>query len=258
VDRQYFTIGSGKSRVTLKEGKLHDVYGLKDGDTVVFKDLGLQVGYRTVFYVEYFGPLLMHALPFFFPEIVYGQEAQRSYLQKVAFWCVIGHYVKRELESALVHRFSNATMPVFNIFKNSFHYWVLGGIAVSYFLYHPKYTNSASPATVMTCVAMFILCELGNLHSHLTLAALRPPGTRARGNPRGGMFELVSCANYTYEIFAWVAFCIFTQTLTAYLFLFVSTGQIAIWALKKHKALKREFGKTNWPRGRKILFPFLW
>jgi hypothetical protein len=124
----------------------------------------------------------------------------------------------------------------------------------------------------------------------------------------------VTCANYTYEVFAWLAFAVLTQTLTgdlsrsacaprpavlmlllmlmlaAWFFLVVSTAQIAVWALKKHVAMKQEFAASgklpkrkvglgcvslavrfvvivgssiahcfwHWPRCMQILFPFIW
>ena len=42
----------------------------------------------------------------------------------------------------------------------------------------------------------------------------------------------------------------------AWFFTAVSTVQMLIWAQKKHKAYKREFGK-EFPRGRKAMIPFL-
>ena len=132
---------------------------------------------------------------------------------------------------------------------------LLGGLFISYFLDHPQYTEVFSPQTVNILAVLFVLCELGNFYSHYQLRNLRAPGTRERRNPRGFMFELTSCANYTFEVFAWLVFSIMVGTLTSYLFLLVSTLQIAAWSIKKHKLLNAEFGKVP---GRKILFPFIW
>ncbi len=43
-----------------------------------------------------------------------------------------------------------------------------------------------------------------------------------------------------------------------YFFLVVSTGQMAIWAAKKHKQYKIDFGADYQKLGRKKMFPFLW
>jgi very-long-chain enoyl-CoA reductase len=216
----------------------------------------LRVFRKTVFHIEYFGPIVMHALCFFLPELVYGQKVNHhSYTQTVAFWLVVLHYVKREYETHFVHRFSNATMPFMNVFKNSAHYWLLGGLFIAYFIYHPQYTEFHSHQTVNILAAMFLLFELGNYVSHMQLRNLRAPGTRERKNPRGLMFEYTSCANYTFEVFAWAAFSVMVWSLPSWLFLAVSTAQIAQWSIKKHKLLNQEFGRVP---GRKILFPFLW
>ena len=42
-----------------------------------------------------------------------------SVLLRLALICWIIHYTKRLLETAFVHRFSHATMPIFNLFKVS-------------------------------------------------------------------------------------------------------------------------------------------
>lgn len=272
-ERQYFTreaVGGVGEKLALggtKSDKALSALGVNSGDTLTFKDLGLQVGYRTVFYVEYAGPLLIHAAFFFLQPLFYGQSFEHSAVQKIAFACVALHYLKREFESAFVHQFSNDTMPWTNIFKNSFHYWLLGGAFIAYFLYHPKYVapfpdTAGMPlgvnAVVLGCVAVFVVCELGNLSAHLTLKNLRPPGTKRRAIPRGGLFELVACPNYFFETGAWLAFCIFTQTLTGYFFLVVSTAQMAIWAAKKHKQYKVDFGDEYKNLRRKKMFPFIW
>ena len=88
-----------------------------------------------------------------------------------------------------------------------------------------------------TFIVMLQFCELGNLSIHLAFKNLRPAGTKGEktkiklnfvmltfqfilserkipyptSNPFTGLFSLVSCPNYTYEIGAWVAFTIMTQ-----------------------------------------------
>jgi very-long-chain enoyl-CoA reductase len=42
---------------------------------------------------------------------------------------------------------------------------------------------------------------------------------------------------------------------SAYIFTAVAAGQMSLWAIKKHKNYKKEFG-TQYPRGRKVMIPF--
>lgn len=56
--------GPGSKPTVLEDGKALSAYGLKEGDSIVVKDLGPQISWRTVFCIEYMGPLLIHQ--FFF------------------------------------------------------------------------------------------------------------------------------------------------------------------------------------------------
>jgi very-long-chain enoyl-CoA reductase len=171
---------------------------------------------------------------------------------------VLGHYLKRELETLFVHRFSNDTMPFFNVFKNSFHYWFLMGFCAMYFLLHPQYTPPAwaSESTLKALFAAFWCFEAMNLMCHITLRNLRKPGSSERGIPKGWGFDLVSCANYFWEALCWLSFSVLTQCLGAYLFTTVSFLQMLDWALKKHRRYRKDFG-DKYPRGRKAMVPFL-
>lgn len=262
-DRQSYTIERDGSKIRLKDDNSPlRQYKLMTDDVLTFKDLGRQISWKTVFLVEYGGPIIIHAMVFFFPNLFYERPLiQYHPIQQAAFGCVTFHYVKRELETEFVHRFSNATMPFKSLFKNCSHYWILSGVCLAYFMYHPEYVvPDFVESNVNICIPLFIItflmAELGNFKCHITLMRLRRPGTRERGVPRGGMFDYVTCANYTYELLAWLIFCFFTQTLMGWIFFVVSFIQISIWSLAKQKKLKAEFG--NKVTARKSLIPFIY
>lgn len=98
--------------------------------------------------------------------------------------------------------------------------------------------------------------ELSNLLTHLNLRSLRPAGTKTRQIPRGYGFDSVSCPNYWFETVSWAAFCALTLDPAAVLFTAVAAGQMAVWAVKKHKRYRKEFG-DKYPR-RKVMVPFVW
>ena len=133
-------------------------------------------------------------------------------------------------------------MPLMNVFSNSAYYWVLNGLFISYFLFHPDYTPPSWSSSVMNFwVGGFFVSEVMNGLCHLHLRNLRKPGTRERGIPRGFGFNQVSCANYFWEILAWVCFALVSQCLTSYLFL-VASGYILLgWSMTRHKNYIKEF-----------------
>ncbi|GAA5850643.1 hypothetical protein JCM9279_006372 [Rhodotorula babjevae] len=259
-----------RQRITTADKKVLDDddrtladYGVKDGDSLDFKDLGPQVAWKTVFLTEYFGPLFIHPAFFFGSKLFYRQQFQHSRMQQVALVLVLLHYAKRELETLFVHRFSSATMPILNLFKNSGHYWGLSGVLLAVPLYGPWNGAAKLAGTVQDgnawlygWTALWAYAELSNLVTHLNLASLRPKGTKARAIPTGYGFDNVSCANYWFESVAWLSYTGLTLNWAAAFFSAVAIGQMYIWALKKHRRYRKEFG-DKYPRGRKAMFPYL-
>ncbi len=177
---------------------------------MVFKDLGRQVGWKTVFLVEYAGPIAITLGLMAFRKQVYGSDPGYTFNQKLGIAMVLGHYVKRELETLFVHRFSSETMPFSNIFKNSFHYWVLFGVCNMYFFLKPDYQppSWANNKVFAVCAGLFAIFELLNLKCHLILKNLRKEGSTERGIPEGWGFNLVSSANYLWESLCWITFAV--------------------------------------------------
>ncbi|SGY14925.1 BQ5605_C013g07170 [Microbotryum silenes-dioicae] len=290
--RQRLTTLDKKLPLDDEDKKVVD-FGVNDGDKLEIKDLGSQMrgfairkSWSAVFMSEYAGPLFIHPIFYFGSKLIYRQDFVHSRMQKYA---IVGHYVKRELETIFVHRFSSATMPLFNLFKklvpSAFppisllraqaltpkeraffscgHYWGLSGLLLAPPLYGPwngaqalKGTIRDTDKWIYAWVALWAFGELSNLSTHITLRNLRPAGTKTRAIPRGYGFGLVSCPNYFFETIAWVAFTGLTLDYAAAFFSVVAVVQMYVWAVKKHRRYRKEFGK-DYPRGRKAMFPFL-
>merc|ERR1719384_1238672 len=245
----------------LKDEETLEKLGLTDKSLVLyFKDRGIQIGWTTVFLSEYAGPLVVYLLFYIRPTLIYGAttDKEMSSTAHIAAAAWSFHYAKRVLETIFVHRFSNATMPLGNLFKNCSYYWGFAAYC-AYHINHPLYTSPGA-TQVYLFLTLFFVCELGNFTIHILLRNLRPAGSKERkipypnSNPLSQMQSLVSCPNYTYEVGAWVCFSVMTQCLPAALFTFAGFYQMAVWALGKHRNYKKEF--KDYPR-RKAIIPFL-
>lgn len=229
---------------------------------VFVKDLGPQIGWNTVFLLEYAGPLVIYAAVACRPWILYGELAYNQTFTttaKIALTCWSIHYLKRVLETLFVHRFSHGTMPIRNLFKNCGYYWGFC-LYVAYHVNHPLFTP---PPIIFQAIGLglFALCESGNLATHVLLRNLRPAGSTVRKIPKPDscplniLFNYVSCPNYTYEVGSWIGFTLLTSCLPAALFTFAGFYQMAVWALGKHKNYKKEF--PDYPKQRKAIIPFI-
>ncbi|CEP60030.1 trans-2-enoyl-CoA reductase (NADPH) TSC13 LALA0_S01e01420g [Lachancea lanzarotensis] len=238
------------------------------GAKLFAKDIGPQIGWRLVFCLEYLGPIIIHSLVYYLstrPELAKFHCKSRPYnpfITKVAYILVVAHYVKRELESLFLHKFAQSTMPFFNLFKNSFHYWVLNGaISLGYFGYGFllkditvfRIYSAFKLDNFSLILALFIASEFWNFWTHLKLRlwgdAQKAQGITQRVPLENGLFKIFVAPNYTFEVLAWTAFTLlFKLNIFAVIFLFVSTAQLYLWAAKKNK----KYG-TN----RAFLIPFV-
>ncbi|KAF2154136.1 hypothetical protein K461DRAFT_285621 [Myriangium duriaei CBS 260.36] len=232
--------------------------GLKNKSVIYVKDLGPQIAWQTVFVIEYLGPLLFHPLIYYLRPFLFKNAGEPSQAQTLSCILISLHFLKREFETLFVHRFSNATMPARNIFKNSAHYWLLAGLNIAFWVYKPDSptANLTNPLVIYTGVALFIIGELGNLSTHLTLRGLRSAGGKERGIPKGLGFDLVTCPNYTFETLAWIGIWLVTFSLSTGIFAIVAVGQMYLWALKKESRYRKEFG-DKYKRKRCTMFPFI-
>ncbi|KAG4301553.1 hypothetical protein PCK1_002038 [Pneumocystis canis] len=247
---------SVKNKVFREDDNLNDI---GKEECIYVKDLGPQIGWKTVFLVEYMGPLWIHPLIYgcpMFQKLLYGKMVEHSFSQKVVFILILLHFIKREFETLWVHRFSMSTMPRKNLFKNSFHYWILCGANMAYWIYGPWFSYLYQPQIILVIfIFLWVLSEYANLKTHLILRNLRPPKSRIRRIPEGFGFNLVSCPNYFFEYTSWLIIAIISRSLSSWIFLTVSGIQMWLWAVKKHRRYIREF--QNYPKQRKVMFPYI-
>lgn len=228
--------------------------------TSVEKKSGPQVAWRTVFIVEYLGPLLVHPLmlalrPYIYP---WAPVEPLSPTQRLAFAMVMAHFAKRELETVFVHKFSASTMPAWNIFRNSFFYWALWGVLSAYSLYSPTSLAAIAdePLIDMVGLAIFVVGELCNAAVHGHLSSLRSRGGTERKIPTGLGFSLVTCPNYMFEVIAWIGAIVATRSWALAVSLVVGCYYMGTWAKGKERAYREEFG-DKYKKKRYVMLPGL-
>lgn len=98
------------------------------------------------------------------------------------------------------------------------------------------------------------------LRADATIRNLRTADEIAAGNrvyriPRGGLFELVTSANYFGELLAWLGFAIATWSPGGLFIFLVSLANLLPRAVATQVWYRERF--PDYPRGRRVLVPFL-
>ncbi|KAI1869237.1 uncharacterized protein JN550_005867 [Neoarthrinium moseri] len=239
---------------------------------LLVKDLGPQLGWRTVFMIEYFGPLLFHPLAIGLRSHVYpavypylkdfvpepNPSAALSFNQQLTFACVMAHFLKREYETAFVHRFSANTMPVWNVFRNSFFYWAVAGVQAAAEVYAPFSPTAKANDHLIDALgfALFLFGETANFLVHRYLSTLRSPGGTERKIPKGLGFGVVTCPNYMYEIIAWIGMILISRSPSVALFISIGSMYMFTWGKGKERAYRKEFG-DKYKKKRFVMLPGL-
>ncbi|PGG98334.1 hypothetical protein AJ79_08901 [Helicocarpus griseus UAMH5409] len=265
VHRLRITKGSdGTAIQNSNDATIHST-GLRNQSTINVKGLGPQLAWRTVYMIEYLGPLLIHPL-FLLPtlrSLVYrtSHPLELSDIQVLLCALVTLHFLKRELETIFVHRFGRATMPAQNVFRNSTHYWILSGVNIAYWVYSPSSKaatttiDSANPLILYPGLALYTIGELANLNAHLVLRNLRRPGTSERGIPSGFGFSWVTCPNYLFEVVAWVGvYLISGLNWSVAIFIIIACAPMITWAKQKERKYRSDFG-DKYKRKRFAMLP---
>ncbi|KAK0635065.1 3-oxo-5-alpha-steroid 4-dehydrogenase-domain-containing protein [Bombardia bombarda] len=232
---------------------LRDEAGVASAGELVVKDLGAQIAWRTVFVVEYFGPILFHALiplvrPYIYRILPFVSKSEAEAPLTQVQWLLMGlfhlHFLKREWETLFVHKFSANTMPAVNIFRNSFFYWTFAGLLCALDIYAPGSMASRDVLGPLDYLglALFAVGESCNWIVHQHLASLRKPGGTERGIPNCIGSNWVTSPNYMFEVLAWVGVILISRSFSVVFFICFGTVYMRDWSRGKEKALRKEFG----------------
>jgi very-long-chain enoyl-CoA reductase len=219
-------------------------------DELKVQDLGPQMDWTTVYVIEYMGPIIFHVvIPYLRPYIYPFASAESlskpfSSTQNLAWYMIIGHFLKREYETLFVHRFSANTMPARNIFKNSAFYWLLSGLLTAYTVYAPDSLAATANQPLMDIIGtvLFLFGEISNAYAHHYLSTLRTKGGTERKIPTGYGFDLVTCPNYMFEVLSWLGIIVATRSWACAIFIASGIYQMQEWAKGKEMAYRTEFG----------------
>lgn len=130
---------------------------------------------------------------------------------------------------------------------------------MAYWIYLPSApaAQESNPLITYTGLALFVIGELGNLNTHLTLRNLRSTGGTERGIPQGLGFDWVTCPNYMFETIAWVGISMVSWSLSTVLFAVVAMVQMGLWAKKKENRYRKDFG-GRYQKKRFEMLPGIW
>lgn len=141
---------------------------------------------------------------------------------------------------------------------------VVINISVSYFVYtacmiYAQYISkpfSEPPIDLKYAGgAMFLIGISGNFYHHYLLSKLRKDGQKEYKIPRGGLFDLVVCPHYLFEIVEFIGLACISQTIYAFSF---TIGSALVLMGRSYATKKWYLSKfEDFPRNVKALIPYV-
>ncbi|XP_072956270.1 uncharacterized protein [Typha angustifolia] len=207
----------------------------------------IRLSSRSGMLLLYTPALLAAVASFAVPGVVVGT---RSRLVSAALAI---HFLKRDFEVLFIHQYSGQMILDSALL-----------ISLSYFantatmIYDQYLTQGMSePAIDMKYVGviLFLVGIAGNFYHHFLLSKLRKQGEKGYKIPKGGLFELVVCPHYLFEIIGIVGISLISQTVQGLCFTF---GTILYLVGRSYATRKWYLSKfENFPQEVKALIPYI-
>uniref|UniRef100_A0A6N2LN94 3-oxo-5-alpha-steroid 4-dehydrogenase C-terminal domain-containing protein n=1 Tax=Salix viminalis TaxID=40686 RepID=A0A6N2LN94_SALVM len=197
-----------------------------------------------VFYV----PALLSGVASF---VLYPNHDPRLFLVKAALTI---HFFKRTIEVLFVHRYSTSGVVLDSAILISCSYFS----ATSSMIYG-QYLTQGFPEPKVDLkypgVLLFLVGIIGNLYHHLVLASLRTKSDKEYKIPRDGLFGLVICPHYLFEVLGFIGIFFISQTLYPLCF---TLGTI-VYLMGRSYATRRWYISKfeDFPKDVKALVPYI-
>lgn len=105
-------------------------------------------------------------------------------------------------------------------------------------------------------VVVFFIGISGNFYHHYLLANLRKDGEKQYKIPRGGLFSLVICPHYLFEVVGFLGISFISQTVYAFFFTIGMAGYLVGRSYATRKWYMSKF--EDFPKDVKALIPYIY
>lgn len=181
---------------------------------------------------------------------IFPHEGLRSTLLHSA---VTLHYFKRDFEVLFVHKFSGS-MVLDSAISITLSYF--SSVVTMIYAQHLTRELPEPPINLMyPGIVLFLVGIMGNFYHHYLLSKLRGAGEKEYKIPKGGLFELVICPHYLFEIIVFYGVSFISQTLYSFSFAIGTT----IYLLGRSYATRKWYLSKfeDFPNHVKAVIPFI-
>lgn len=225
----------------------------KDSELFI-TDIGIQISTKFSYTLIYIIPLLLPFIYYYF--LLHKRNYQIKQTQTLCLFMSTFHYGKRLIECLFIHIFSRDTMSLNDLIKKCIYYWGVYGVICGYCIWNVKYKERSLFVSVRYLfIILFFSAEIKNMKCHLLQRESKVKNKGRKGMLKGEGFELVTCANYFWEILSWLCFSVFVFHWSVFVFMVIGFYQMRVKAVKNHLEMIRKYGK-KYPSQRRILIPY--
>ncbi|EYU33152.1 hypothetical protein ABFS82_06G150800 [Erythranthe guttata] len=163
------------------------------------------------------------------------------------------HFLKRDLETLFIHKYSGFVALESAVFISATYFTMAAGTL--YFQHQTR--NFPEPSTDLKYIGvlLFTVGICGNFYHHYFLSKLRNKSDKGYKIPTGGLFGLVICPHYLFEIITFIGISFISQTLFMYLCAVGSTFYLIPRSFATRKWYVSKF--ENFPKNVKALIPYV-